>query len=74
LLSNIDISDNNWGKMLEIANKKALVERSFLIERIHEFPVEWLSNIKEIEHINISSDQLSLICRHIMDESDNYHK
>lgn len=61
----------NWGKMLEIANKKALVDRSFLIERLKDFPVEWLSNIKTINTINISNDVLSQICSDILNESDN---
>jgi len=61
----------NWGEMLEIANKKALVERSFLIERLQKFPLEWLSNIKKIKNINISNDHLVQMCRDISDDSDN---
>jgi hypothetical protein len=57
--------------MLEIANKKALVERSFLIERLHKFPMEWLVNIKKVQTINISRDHLDQICRDISDDSDN---
>lgn len=61
----------NWSEMLEIANKKALVERSFLIERLHKFPMEWLVNIKKVQTINISRDHLDQICRDISDDSDN---
>jgi hypothetical protein len=61
----------NWGMMLGIANKKALVDRSFLIERLRSFPIEWLSNIKTINTININNEVLSRICNDILNESDN---
>ena len=61
----------NWGEILSIANKKALIERSFLIERLMDFPVEWLSKLKTIAEIKIDKNILSRICEDILSESDN---
>jgi len=61
----------NWGEILSIANKKALIERSFLIERLMDFPVDWLSKLKTIAEIKIDKNILSRICEDILSESDN---
>ena len=61
----------NWGEILSIANKKALIERSFLIERLMDFPVEWLLKLKTIAEIKIDKNIISRICEDILSESDN---
>lgn len=61
----------SWKAMLDIANKKSPVDRSFLIERIKSFPLEWLANIKAIEKINITIEEIDQICTDINDESLN---
>jgi predicted nucleotidyltransferase component of viral defense system len=61
----------SWKAMLNIANKKSPADRSFLIERIKSFTLEWLSNIKAIEKINITSKEIDQICADINDESFN---
>lgn len=61
----------NWGEIFRIANKKALIEKSFFIERLMEFPVEWLSNLKTLVGLKIDNSVLSHICEDIITESDN---
>jgi len=61
----------NWGPVLEISNKKALVDRGFLIERLNEFPLEWLSNLKIIKSIGITKETISRLCEDILNETEN---
>jgi len=61
----------NWGEILSIANKKVLIERSFLIERLMDFPVEWLLKLKTIVEIKIDKNILSRICEDIISDADN---
>jgi len=61
----------NWGEILAIANKKVLIERSFLIERLMDFPMEWLLNLKTIVGIKIDKNILSRICEDIISDADN---
>ena len=61
----------NWGTVLEIANKKALVDRGFLIERLNEFPLEWLSHLKIVKSIDIKKEAISRLCEDILNETEN---
>jgi len=60
-----------WGEIFKIVNKKAHVERSFFVERLMDFPVEWLLNLKTIETIKIDHSVLETICQDVISESDN---
>ena len=52
----------SWSEMLEIANKKSLIETDILIYRIKSFPLEWLDRIKKIENFQIKeADVMQLI-------------
>lgn len=55
-----------WDEVIEIANKKSLIDRAVLIERLSSFPLEWLQNIKTIKEFAISRDTLNSICADIV--------
>lgn len=58
----------NWKDILDIANKKAVVEKDILIYRIKTFPLIWLDKIKKIE---ITRDKMDVLCDDILNEKDN---
>lgn len=55
-----------WDDALSIANKKSPIDRLALMQRLRTFPLGWLSNIKEIKHIEITADTIERICADIM--------
>lgn len=65
----VAISQNevfSWDEVIEIANKKSLLQRADLLERIKSFPLEWLQNIKTIKPFKINKDTLNSICADIV--------
>ena len=60
-----------WKEMLEIANKKAPVEKDILIYRLKSFPLEWLEKIKQIRNIAISKKDVITLCDDILHEGNN---
>jgi predicted nucleotidyltransferase component of viral defense system len=63
--------DFNWGEVLEIVNKKAIVEKDVLIYRLKSFPLKWLENIKKIKNIQISQNDIEQLCSDILNEQSN---
>ena len=61
----------NWNSILEIANKKAVIEKDILIYRLKSFPLEWLNRIKKIKEIIITKDDIDKLCNDIVDEVEN---
>jgi len=61
----------NWGEILKIAEKKAIVEKDFLIYRLKSFPLSWLDKIKIIKSVEITSKKIEILCQDIIKESDN---
>ncbi len=61
----------NWGEALEIANKKAVVEKDILIYRLKSFPLKWLDRIKKINIITITKNDINILCEDILNDSDN---
>ncbi len=56
----------SWDDVMEIANKKSLLDVTVLVERLKSFPIEWLQNIKTIKPIEINSGTLNSICADIV--------
>lgn len=61
----------NWGHILKIANKKSIVDRGMLIERLRIFPLDWLGNLKIIKELIINREEISRMCTDILNEADN---
>ncbi|MEA1893003.1 MAG: nucleotidyl transferase AbiEii/AbiGii toxin family protein [Campylobacterota bacterium] len=61
----------NWGEMIEIANKKAVIEKDVLIYRLKSFPLEWLQRIKKIKDIGINKEDVFELCNDILHNNDN---
>lgn len=61
----------NWHTLLTIANKKALIEKETLIYRLKSFPLQWLSKIKTLKPLNITSELIEIMCNDIVKESMN---
>jgi hypothetical protein len=61
----------HWHTILEIANKKARVEKDILIYRLASFPLPWLDKIKIISPLEITSDSIKSLCDDILFERDN---
>ena len=61
----------NWHTMIEIANKKAAVEKDTLIYRLTTFPLPWLDKIQIIKPLEISSKFIETLCNDILNENDN---
>jgi hypothetical protein len=61
----------SWKDILEIANRKGIVEKDILIYRIKTFPLEWLHRIKHIEATVITREHIDLLCRDILEENNN---
>ncbi|MCK5131939.1 MAG: nucleotidyl transferase AbiEii/AbiGii toxin family protein [Candidatus Sabulitectum sp.] len=60
-----------WDDILHIANKKSIVEKEILINRLSSFPLQWLENIKMIKHFEISKDMLNQLCKDILIGQNN---
>lgn len=60
-----------WREVLEIADKKAPVEKDILIYRLKSFPLEWLEKIKQIRNIAISKKDVITLCDDILHEGNN---
>lgn len=56
----------SWKDILSIANRKAVFEKEVLIERLSNFPLNWLDNLKTIEQFEITKQMLKQICNDIL--------
>ena len=63
--------DFNWGEVLEIANKKAVVEKDIFIYRITSFPLQWLGKIKRLMDFEITKKHVEVLCEDVLNERDN---
>ncbi|MDQ7060748.1 MAG: hypothetical protein Q9M43_06280 [Sulfurimonas sp.] len=61
----------NWGDIFEIVNKKAVVEKDVFIYRLKQFPIIWLQRIQRIKAIEITSNDIDILCNDVLNESDN---
>jgi len=61
----------NWKDILEIANKKAVLEKDILAYRLKSFPLEWLKRIKTLKNITINQEQIEILCNDMLNELDN---
>lgn len=61
----------NWKEIINICNKKSYIENDFLIERLKNFPLDWLDNIKKIQEIKIDAEIINILCNDIMKGLDN---
>lgn len=60
-----------WKEIFEIANKKSIVEKDIFIYRLKAFPLEWLKKIKSIKDINISKNDVDILCEDLLNETHN---
>ena len=60
-----------WQDVLEIADKKANIEKDILLYRLKTFPLEWLKRIKSIKEITITKEIIMQICEDIALEKKN---
>lgn len=63
--------DFNWNEILNIANKKAVIEKDILIYRLKSFPLEWLEKVKKIKNIEITKVEIDTMCDDILNEKEN---
>lgn len=63
--------DFNWNEILNIANKKAVIEKDILIYRLKSFPLEWLDKVKKIKNIEITKVEIDTMCDDILNEKEN---
>ena len=63
--------DFDWKNILEISNKKAIVEKDVLIYRLKSFPIKWLDRIKKIKDIVIKRDDIEKLCSDIFEGKNN---
>lgn len=61
----------SWKDILGIANRKAVVEKEVLIERLSNFPLNWLDNLKTIEQFEITKQMVKQICDDILPGQKN---
>jgi len=61
----------NWGDIFKIANKKAVIEKDVFIYRLKQFPISWLQRIKKIKEIEITSNDIDILCDDVLNEADN---
>ena len=61
----------NWDAILEIANKKAVVEREILIYRLKTFPLDSLRKLHIINELPIGSNEVEKIVEDIKDGAEN---
>lgn len=56
----------SWTDILHIANKKAMIEKEILLNRLSSFPLKWLETIKTIEHFEINKETIKQLCNDIL--------
>ena len=61
----------NWKDILEITNKKAVLEKDILAYRLKSFPLEWLKRIKTLKNIIINKEQIEILCNDMLNDLDN---
>lgn len=61
----------SWDNILRIANKKSMVEKEILMNRLSSFPLQWLEKIKMKEHFEISKSMLNQLCNDIIIGQNN---
>ncbi len=61
----------DWRHILEIASKKAPIDKETLIYRIKSFPLHWLNNLKITRNIPINNEVIDILCSDISKESTN---
>lgn len=61
----------NWEEVLKIANEKAVIQKDILIYRLKTFPLDWLKNIKKTKDINITQNDIEIMCKDIIDTKYN---
>lgn len=64
----------NWDEMIEIANKKSLIETDILLYRIKSFPLEWLDRIKKIEDFKIEEADIVQLVFDIQNGDNTLYK
>jgi len=60
-----------WGHILEIANRKAIVDRAFLVERLKTFPLSWLERLKYIRPFQITRQMVDQMVQDILRDGTN---
>jgi predicted nucleotidyltransferase component of viral defense system len=64
--------DFNWKDILEIANKKAPLQKDILLYRLKTFPFKWLDKIKYNKHkIDITKNHLKILYNDVLKDSNN---
>ncbi len=61
----------NWKDVLNITNKKMLIEKDFFIYRLKTFPIEWLDKIIKTKDIEIKQQHFEIMCHDILLDKDN---
>jgi predicted nucleotidyltransferase component of viral defense system len=61
----------DWQKILNEANKKAVIEKDIFLYRLKSFPLEWLQRIKKIKDIEITGDDIETLCSDVMEGRSN---
>ena len=61
----------NWKDILEIVNKKSVIQKDILIYRLKSFPLKWLDRIKTIQNIDITRNDIDILCEDILNELNN---
>ncbi len=60
-----------WGHILDIANRKAIVDRAFFVERLKSFPLSWLERLKYIRPFPITREMVDQMVRDILRNGAN---
>jgi hypothetical protein len=63
--------DFYWREILEIANKKQLIEKDIFLKRLSSFPLDWLRRIKQIKDMKIVQKDIEILCEDILKERNN---
>ena len=61
----------SWAEMLQIAGKKAFVDKDQLSYRIETFPVSWLKKIKTIKPLTITEMEIPRLVSDLREEKEN---
>lgn len=61
----------NWKEILDIANRKAVIEKAILLYRIKKFPLGWLDKIKIIKQIEITQEKIEILYQDILNDNEN---
>ncbi len=60
-----------WEDVLSIVNNKSLVDTEIIIERIRNFPLEWLKKIKQINQFEIDKSLINRLIEDIVNRGKN---